>query len=95
MDWEKYIMTDGNGRVTQKQLYDTLRAMEKAIMGQLEKNHDQTTDLKVDFARVAASVENNAGDIADLKKRSDLWDKINSFLVIIGAAIAALITPSK
>lgn len=41
------------------------------------------------------SVDTNRADIVELKKRSNLWDGINSFLVVIGAAIVALLNGQK
>lgn len=47
--------------------------------------------LHDDFTVLNGRVMNNKSDIEELKKRSNLWDVINSFLVVIGTSIMALL----
>jgi len=77
-----------NGRVTQKQLYETLTSMEQRLMTQLGENHYQTTSLRAEVAAIAARMEDQRQEIEHLRGRSNFLDGVNAVLVVIGALLA-------
>lgn len=78
-------MANQNGRVTQKQLYETMTGMEQRIVRKLEKNTDAVNELSLQVAKFITKVEEHDKDISFLRTR----DWIAGTVSIIGAAFIA------
>lgn len=66
-----------------------------AAMADIYQNSEEAKEERIQLRKeiiiLAGSVAENKNDIDDLKKRSNIWDGVNSFLVILGTAIMSIL----
>ena len=89
-------------RVTQRQLYETMGAMEGRIVGKIDalrdvlENKENTAssfhaDVLRKVAELTVQVKHNEKEIDALRARSNGWDTLNTIGAIIAGILAVLL----
>jgi len=80
-------MADDSGRVTQRQLYETLVGIEERLVRKIDDNGKAIGELRTDIRGIATKQEEDSKEIENLRGQFRLSDII---VTIISAAFAGI-----
>jgi len=88
-------MADDNGRVTQRQLYETLVGIEERLVRKIDDNGKAIGELRTDVRGIATKQAEDSDEIKTLRGQSIFRDGIVGFGSLIGIILASIFNNQK